>query len=150
MREIQGDFVATVRVTGEFKPGPKSMNPKSIPFQGAGFLLWSDSDNNVRIERISMLRGNKYVTGVSFEEREGGYSGASHTELFKPGDCYLKMERKGNKITGSMSYDGKTWKSLKPIDTLWPAKIKIGLTAVTTSSKPFEVKFDSFEVKQGP
>lgn len=150
MREVEGDFVATVRVTGEFKPGPKSTNPRSIPFHGAGFLLWSDSDNNVRIERISMLRGKQYATGVLFEEREGGYSGATHTELFKPGDCYLKIERTGSKIVASLSYDGKAWKSLKPVDTLWPAKIKIGLTAITTSSEPFDVSFDSFELKQGP
>jgi regulation of enolase protein 1 (concanavalin A-like superfamily) len=150
MREVEGDFVATVRVKGEFKPGPDSTNPRSIPFHGAGFLLWSDSDNNVRIERIAMLRGKQYATGVLFEEREGGYSGATHTELFKPGDCHLRIERTGSKIVASMSYDGKAWKSLKPVDALWPAKIKVGLTAITTSSQPFEVSFDSFELEQKP
>jgi S1-C subfamily serine protease/regulation of enolase protein 1 (concanavalin A-like superfamily) len=150
MREVEGDFVVKVKVSGEFKPGPRSTNPKSVPYHGAGFLLWSDSDNNIRFERFSYLRGGKYTTGAAFQEREGGYGGADHTEQFKAGDCYLRIERKGSRIVGAISNDGSQWKELKPIDTVWPAKLKIGLAAITTSSEPFNVKFEQFELKQSP
>jgi len=150
LREVEGDFVATVKVVGDFKPGPKSTNPKSVPFHGVGFLLWSDSDNNIRFERFAWLRAGKFTTGALFEEREGGYGGAAHTELFKVDDCYLRVERTGGRIVGSISSDGTAWRKLKPVDTVWPAKLKIGLTAITTSSEPFTVTFEEFELKQKP
>ncbi len=150
MREVEGDFVVKVKVVGDFKPGPRSTNPKSVPFHGAGILLWSDSDNNIRFERFSWLRGNQFTTGALFEEREGGYAGANHTELFKVSDCYLRIERKGSQIVGAVSNDDVKWKELKPIDTVWPAKLKVGVTAITTSSEPFTVKFEQFELKLNP
>jgi hypothetical protein len=85
--------------------------------------------------------------GAIFEEREGGYCGAMHTEFYPLGDCYLKAERKGNKILGATSTDGAVWKELKPVDVLWPKKIKIGLQAQNSSSAPFTVNFDDFVVK---
>ncbi|HEX5272673.1 MAG TPA: DUF1349 domain-containing protein [Gemmataceae bacterium] len=147
LREVKGDFLVTVKVVGEFKPGPKSTNPKSVPYHGGGILLWSDSDNNIRFERTAFLRGGKFITGVAFQEREGGYNGALHNEQFKAGDCYLRLERKGSRIHGAISSDGSTWKQLKPIDTVWPEKLKVGLTAITTSSQPFTVKFEDYDLK---
>ena len=60
----------------------------------------------------------------------------------------MRIERKGSRITGSSSIDGTKWKELKPIDTVWPTKLKLGLTAITTSSEPFTVKFEDFVLKQ--
>src|SRR5271166_3303924 len=130
MREVDGDFVATVKVAGDFKPGPKSTNPKSVPYLAGGILIWSDSDNFIRLERAAMLRQGKIIPHVAFLEQEGGYGGAAHNEGFKEGACYLRLERKGSRIMGSMSSDGTTWKELKPIDTVWPARLKVGLAAV--------------------
>ena len=147
MREVTGDFVVTVKVSGEFKPGPRSTSPKTLPYHGAGILLWSDSDNNIRFERIAFLRAGKMVTSIGFQERKGGHGGALNNELYKAGDCYLRMERKGSRIHGAVSSDGTTWKELKPIDSVWPAKLKVGLTAISTSSEPFSVTFEDFDLK---
>ena len=68
-------------------------------------------------------------------EREAGFQGADHNEGYPGGDCYLRMERKGSRIVGSISMDGNKWKRLKPIDTLWPTQLKVGL-AVTNSELP--------------
>ena len=56
MRKVEGDFVLTVKVAGELKPGPKSTNPKGIPYLGTGLLIWSDSANFIRLERAALLR----------------------------------------------------------------------------------------------
>ena len=56
MREIEGDFVVTVKVVGEFPAGGKSINPKTVPFNGAGILVWSDPDNYIRLERAAITR----------------------------------------------------------------------------------------------
>lgn len=147
MREVDGDFVLTVKVNGDFKPGTRSTNPKSVPYVSGGILLWSDSANFIRLERGTMRRGNRINNIVTFEEWEGGYSGAVHNEGFRPGDCYLRLERRGSRIFGAISSDGKNWKGVKPIDTVWPSKLKVGLMAISTSNDPFSVQFTQFDLK---
>jgi regulation of enolase protein 1 (concanavalin A-like superfamily) len=145
MREVEEDFVLTVKVAGELKPGPKSTNPKGIPYLGTGLLIWSDSANFIRLERAALLRAGKVVPQVAFLEQEGGYGGAVHNESFPAGgDCYLRLERKGSRIHGAASSDGSTWKQLKPIDTVWQSKLRVGLSVISTSSEPFTVKFEDF------
>jgi regulation of enolase protein 1 (concanavalin A-like superfamily) len=143
---VDGDFTLTVKVGGEFKAGGKSTNPnpRGAAYNGAGILVWSDSDNFIRLERGAFVRGGKVVNTVAFEEREGGYRGAVHNESGKAGDSYLRMERKGSRISGAVSYDGTTWSKLKPIDTVWPAKLKVGLLAINTSSEPFAPAFGDY------
>jgi S1-C subfamily serine protease len=150
MQEVEGDFVVTVKISGNFKLGPKCTNPRNPSrFISGGLLLWSDSNNHIRLERCLFNESNRGNTiGAIFEEREGGYCGAMHSEWFELGDCYLRAERKGNKIFGATSIDGKNWKELKPIDVLWPKKIKIGLDAFNSSSSPFAVNFDEFTLKR--
>jgi regulation of enolase protein 1 (concanavalin A-like superfamily) len=150
MREVDGDFVITVKVVGDFQPGGKSTNPKGVPFNGAGILVWSDADNFIRLERAAVARPGKINTYVHFSELEGGANGANHNEVMKGGNCWLRMERKGSRINGAISFDGTTWKQLKPIDTVWPEKLKIGVTAVNSSSLPFTVSFEEFELKTMP
>lgn len=147
MREVEGDFVLTVKIVGEFRPGGTSTNPKGVPYNGAGILVWSDVDNFIRLERAAIARGGRIGTYVGFEEFEGGTRGATHNEVMKGGDCWVRMERKGSRIHGSISFDGKTWKDLKPIQTVWPTKLKVGLLAVNSSSLPFSVSFEDFELK---
>ncbi len=147
MREVDGDFAITVKVVGDFKPGPKSTNPKGVPYLAAGILIWSDSENFIRLERASMLKANKIIPHVAFLEQEGGYSGAVHNVGFKDGPCYLRLERKGSRVFGYISSDGTTWNALKPIDTIWPSKLKVGLQAISTSSEPFSVRFEEFTRK---
>jgi len=147
MREVEGDFVISVKVVGEFRPGGQSTNPKGVPFNGAGILVWSDVDNFIRLERAAVARRGKINTYVNFGEFEGGTAGASHNEVMKGGDCWVRMERKGSRIHGSISFDGTTWKQLKPIQTVWPTTLKVGLTAVNSSSLPFTVTFEEFDLK---
>jgi regulation of enolase protein 1 (concanavalin A-like superfamily) len=145
LRPVEGDFQVTVKVAGDFKASGKSTNPRSVPYNGAGILLWSDADNFIRLERGAMTRGGKRSTFVAFQESEFGYSGAVHNETFPPGPCYLRLERKGNRISGAVSADGKAWKQLKPIDTYWPAKLKVGQVAISSSSEPFTATFEEFK-----
>jgi regulation of enolase protein 1 (concanavalin A-like superfamily) len=146
---VTGDFVLTLKVAGEFKANGKTTNPnpKGAAYNGAGILVWSDSDNFIRLERGAFMRAGKVVTTVAFEEREGGYRGAVHNETSKGGDCYLKMERKESRISGAISYDGTKWTNLKPIDTVWPAALKVGVLAINTSSEPFNPSFEEYSLK---
>jgi regulation of enolase protein 1 (concanavalin A-like superfamily) len=145
LREVSGDFTIDVKVVGEFKPGPKSLNPKSVPYNGAGIFVWRDSDNFIRLERAAIIRGGKLGTFATFEEREGGSTGAEHNGPLTPGTTYLHMERRGKTILGMVSKDGKNWTKLRPIDTVWPAKLKVGVNAINSSNEPFVVRFEDFK-----
>jgi len=147
VREVEGDFVVKVKVEGEFKPGGKSTNPRGVPYYGAGIIIWSDSDNFIRLERGALLRNNRITATVAFEEREGGYRGAVHNITSQPGPVYLRLERKGSRILGAVSFDGSAWRPLKPIDTVWPAKLKVGLTAISSSSEPFAAQFTEYSLQ---
>jgi hypothetical protein len=142
VQTVDGDFSITVKVTGDFKPGGKPQNPMSVPSNGGGIIVWNNSDNFIRLERFAIVRKGKVGQFILFLEREAGYQGAEHNDSYAGGDCYLRMERKGSRITGASSTDGMKWKSLKPIDTLWPSQLKIGLSAANSNSEPHTVKFE--------
>lgn len=146
VRTVEGDFSITVKVAGEYKPGGKPQNPRSVPSNGGGIIVWNNSDNFIRLERFAIVRNKKVGTFIVFLEREAGYQGAEHNQGYAGGDCYLRMERKGSRITGSISTDGTAWKELKPIDTLWPAQLKVGLAAANSNSEPLTVKFEEFKL----
>ena len=111
--------------------------------------MWTDSDNYIRLERTAGLRKGKVGTFVNFEEREGGHRGAVHNGGLPAGTAFLRLARKGGRITASTSPDGKAWTPLKPIDTAWPAKLKVGVEAVNNNSEPFSVRFEGFSLKTG-
>jgi regulation of enolase protein 1 (concanavalin A-like superfamily) len=144
---VEGDFTITVKVAGDFKPGGTSTNPKGVPFNGGGIIVWNNTDNFIRLERGAMNRKGKLGTFILFEEREAGYGGAVNNEVYKGGPCYLRMERKGSRISGALSFDGDKWKKLLPIDTLWPAQLKVGLSAINSNSEPMAVRFEEFSLK---
>jgi len=148
LREVEGDFSIQVKVVGDFKPGTKSMNPKSLPFNGGGLFGWRDSDNFIRLERGAVINSKgKLGTFAIFEEREGGSRGAGHNGPLTPGTAYLKLERRGSRIYGFTSKDGQHWAQLRPIDTKWPAQLKVGVDAINSGNEPFTVRFEDFTFK---
>jgi regulation of enolase protein 1 (concanavalin A-like superfamily) len=147
LRSVGGDFQITTKVIGDFKPGTKSFNPKGVPYNGAGIVVWHNPDNFIRLERGSVNRGGKLASFLLFEEREAGYRGAVHNAGFPGGmggDVYLRIERKGSRILGLYSFDGKKWVALQPIDTLWPTRLKVGLEAINSGNEPMPVRFEEF------
>lgn len=80
VQEVEGDFVAKVKVTGSFDPGPVRTGPKSVPYNGGGLLVWLDEGSYIRLERGSMSRDNRVVGLLAFESREQGTRAAVHNK----------------------------------------------------------------------
>jgi hypothetical protein len=93
-----------------------------------------------------MHRDGRVKTIVAFEERRRGRRGAVYTEAYPAGDCYLRLEHKGRRFFGAVSSNGSNWHRFMPIDTVWPAKLRIGLLAINSSAEPFSVRFEDFLV----
>lgn len=148
VRDIGGDFTAIVKVDGTFKPAVNGTSKTSVPVNAGGLFIWRDADNYIRLERMAMNRKGKVTTAVLFEEREGGHRGAVHNKVIPAeGSVYLRLQRKGNQITASISDDGQVFEALRPIDTQWPSKLKLGLAAINTSAEPMTVQFSGISVK---
>jgi regulation of enolase protein 1 (concanavalin A-like superfamily) len=153
LKEIEGDFTAEVKVTGDFQPGEKSAKAPS-PFNGAGLLVWQDDKNYLRLERNTwwVADAGKYACYPPLVEyyEDGQYQETNPQgtleEFFKGKSTWLKLERRGTKVIASYSHDGKEWEVAREIYTKFPKSVQIGVAAVNTSVMPFKVEFDQFKV----
>ncbi len=126
---------------------PRRIRTSRLPFNGGGIVVWRDADNFIRLERGATFNRGKFNTFAIFEEREGGSGGAIHNGPLTPGTAYLRLVRRGSRIFGLTSKDGKHWTQLKPIDTVWPGALKVGLNAINSSDVPFTVRFEEMSLK---
>lgn len=153
LREVDGDFQIQVKVSGEFKPGPESTAPKSTAFNGAGILVWHDDRSFIRLERNSFGGGSCFPP--LFELRNAGkYLGANppvaSDEFFEGESTYLRIERRGNKFTAFVSHDDKEWKRVNHRLVDLPSKLKVGVSALNTSSDPMTVTFEALQITKPP
>ena len=123
LQEVTGDFTVQVKVSGDYPQKVTSAVPDFAPWQGAGLLLWWDEANYVRFERAQLLLQGRSFDYAGFEVRKDSqvleYANAdSHPVEGK--FTYLKLERHGDKVTGSFSADGTDWTPLLPADLKWP------------------------------
>ncbi len=149
MREVAGDFAMTVKAAGELKPGVESTNPKAVPYIGAGIVVWQDSDNYIILGRAAINRRGKVGEFAAFEEREWGTRGALNNRGIEPGGVHLRLERRNNRILGYTSKDGKTWSRLDPMETSYPATLKVGLYAINGCTDPVTIRFEDLSFNEG-
>jgi acetyl esterase/lipase len=155
LREVEGDFTATVKVAGEFKPGEKVAPGANTAGNYAGLLLWEGDKNYLRLERNARWAGGQLVCfAPGFEYWKDGQirEGSPRTttaDFFAGKSTWLKLERAGNNVTASYSHDGKEWTEAKKVPVEFPRKVQIGVAAVNSSDAPFTVEFEEFRVVAG-
>jgi regulation of enolase protein 1 (concanavalin A-like superfamily) len=151
LRDVEGDFVAQVRVSGTFKPSQNSTSNERLPFVGAGLLLMADERTYIRLERAALQFQGDVKTYANWELREDGkwvQAGEATVAPLEDKETYLRLERQGDKLRASVSHDGKEWKEIKPLEVRLPAKLKIGVAAGGTSMDVFAPRFDQFRLTQ--
>ena len=155
MQDVEGDFVVQVRVTGEFDPGKTSTAPKThSPFISAGFLIWADEKNYLRLERNVWWSADlgKHVCYPPLLEhfKDGVYQETNPPPTAEPffegNSTWFRLERKGDKVLTAYSHDGKEWVSVKELAAELPKKLSVGVLAINTSTRAFKVEFDEFKL----
>ncbi len=146
--EIEGDFVARVKVAGEFRPGTESAGKLPLAFHGAGLLLWQDNNNYVRLERTAGTTRSSPVllTRILVEVCSNGKPTAPFYMPVPEGPLYLQFVRIHSDLYCMFGPDGQKWISLQKLAAEFPDKVKVGLTAANTSKKAFAAKFEEFKV----
>jgi regulation of enolase protein 1 (concanavalin A-like superfamily) len=151
LRDVEGDFVAQVRVSGTFQPSQNSSSNERLPFVGAGLLLMVDEKTYIRLERAALVKGGETKTYANWELRQDGKWVLWGEEAIQPLEdkaTFVRLERKGDKFLASVSHDGKEWKEMKPLELKLPAKLKLGVSGGGTSMDLFAPQFDQFQLTQ--
>ncbi len=158
VRPVKGDFIVQVRVDGDFAPGDDSTQGGRTGYTGAGLVAIADGRNYIRHERATLHgEGDEPHPYTNFEIRvdgeleRGGTTGDLPTENDKP--TWLRLERRGQQLLGSMSQDGVNWTSGEPKELRSAAwnkdEILVGVAAISTSRKPFTPRYSEFSLQQG-
>jgi regulation of enolase protein 1 (concanavalin A-like superfamily) len=150
VQEIDGDFVARVKVCGEFLPTAPATRDGGVPFNGAGLLLWLDADHFIRIERAAVLQNEKIGAFLLIEQHERDQPMVSEYLYMDGGNVCLKVERRGDQFSAWWGADGLQWVETKPIKVSWPARLKVGLAAINSSFQPLSVRFEEFAIRKPP
>jgi regulation of enolase protein 1 (concanavalin A-like superfamily) len=148
VQEVVGDFVAQVKVSGSFHPGPIRTGPKSVPYNGGGLVVWLDEGNYIRLERAAMYRNDRVMGFLAFESRERGTRAEVHNKGgLDPGrDLWLRVARLESVISGAYSLDGQTWEDLRPMEIDWPSRLRVGVDLVNSCGDPMTVRFAGYSL----
>lgn len=161
LREVEGDFIMQVRVCGSFCPSAKSAVAGQEPRVAAGLVLIPADDNCIRLEYGSYRRNGEQRLGPAFRMRgeqvwnmyEDGWKFPWEQEIRKGNEVriYLRLEREGRTIHRLLGPDGEKWhgRGVETVIPDLPTKLKVGLAAYSTSTEPFEVRFDQFKLVRG-
>jgi S1-C subfamily serine protease/regulation of enolase protein 1 (concanavalin A-like superfamily) len=152
MAEVEGDFLAYVKVDGDIDPGldpPADPRGRRLPitFQGAGLLLYQDKENFVRLERACTAVGASLIRELLVEVVRGGQE-IDYYYIALPGDPSAPLDlfliRRKGRVQCLFSHDGRSLLGFREFSLDYPAKVKIGLTASNLSRKPFTARFSDF------
>ncbi|MBS0207997.1 MAG: protein kinase [Planctomycetes bacterium] len=151
LTKVSGDFTVQVKVTGDFKPGLKTMG-KGHPFQAAGILIWQDNDNFLRVERNAWRQGDSFWCYPPLIEywRDHEYAGmnvpAVSAQFFTGESTWLKAVRGGSQIMVSVSHDGEKWNDVRSFAVELAAEVRVGVAALNTSDEPFVADFEDLTI----
>ncbi|MGC1720093.1 MAG: protein kinase [Isosphaeraceae bacterium] len=150
LREVRGDFDARAKVAGGFHPAGKTTVKEYAPYHGAGLLLWQDEDNYIRLEIAADLQHGKVRPYVNFEDRRDGALADSRGQQIVDGSSYLRLRRRGAEILGAFGPDGVHWTSFPPLSANLKDRLKVGVSAINTATKPLTAELEGFEVSERP
>lgn len=149
MREVSGDFLAELTVTGEFAPGEKTLKERT-PFNGAGIVLMQDEKNYVLLRRAALERNGEYRHYSSFIVRENAqatrYIPADNPNVENMKPTQLRLERRGDTIYGSVRQGTGLWQHMIPKDLALEKDLNIGIIAVNASSQQFTAEFSELKL----
>jgi WD40 repeat protein/regulation of enolase protein 1 (concanavalin A-like superfamily) len=153
LREVDGDFCAQVKVSGDFNPGNNSVSPGWMSFQSAGLLIWNGENQYVRLERNTWVtdKGQSLWYRPLFEywkdKAAVHFQPVSEQPVFQGRSTYFRLDRRGNSIYAFWSHDGEEWMALAPLPVELPGRVRVGVAIGSqTSTTPLVVEFEEFRI----
>ena len=146
LQEIQGDFVAAVKVHSFPLPAEGTSTSNGICFVSSGLLLWQDGDNFIRLDRAAI--GGFPTPAVLVEFYENGKPTVQAFKEIEDKDVQLRMTRGGGKIKFEFSTDGMTWNLVHSSEIPLPNVLQVGVLAISTTNKEFSPQLSGLTVNK--
>jgi regulation of enolase protein 1 (concanavalin A-like superfamily) len=150
--DVEGDFIAQVKVTGNMVPGtePPPWRGKKLPgaYQGAGLILWQDPKNYVRLERSARTARNRVALSSEalLEIVMGGRSMGYTYPPVPEGPLFVRVQRLKGELSFMYGTDGKQWITHPRLAVVFPAKVQVGLMASNMSKQPLLAQFEDLKL----
>ncbi len=147
LQQIDGNFVATVRVTAYWDRGIADGGG----YNGAGLVVWESEEQYLRLERnrFDFGRGTYTYTSPLYDQnsRRVFYS-STRDEFFKGNTTWLRIIRNGSNFATNISHDGKKWITTGVVNTEFPNAVRVGIHAINLTESSFAVRFDKFSIER--
>jgi tetratricopeptide (TPR) repeat protein len=156
--EVTGDFTAQVKVVFPLAPR-EYLNGSDIAYHGAGLTADAGLEHFLRVERAAWHRQSPsaltrmvpYVEYCNGGNRIGYASRRLEEAQTTPPATWLRLTRRGPAFAISSSSVGATWTVLEQTEianTTFPARVRVGVTAINNSSQPLAVEFSEWKLTQ--
>jgi serine/threonine protein kinase/regulation of enolase protein 1 (concanavalin A-like superfamily) len=146
LRGIKGDFDLSVRIAGTNHPRGRPTTNMYSPYHGAGLIIWQDEENYVRLEIATDLLNGRERPYVNFEYRKEGALAVSSGMNNGDGSYHLRLKRRGDEVFASFGPDGVRWSSFPPLTVKLNDRLKVGVTAINSSTKRLTAELEGFVV----
>lgn len=149
VRDVDGDFTATVRVAAGLPENPASDLPGVDPGVAVGLVVWAGEADYVCLARVHERLGAKLVTTTEMHYLAGGRDGGDSgpPAPLDTAAVFLRVIRAGARITGEVSRDGAEWARVAGTDLTTASRVKVGVFAEHTTGQKVTAAFDKYEVK---
>jgi len=147
LKALKGDFIATVQIA--------SFGEKTNDWYRAGLFARNDISKSFDVDRGSkgsvLLFSTPNRAGIEYDEFGDGCMHKAASENLPENSTtplWLRWERHGNRFTGYISLDGKTWLIKRQSNDLpgLAQAIDLGLAAGSPDQKPYTVEFKKWEI----
>ena len=133
IQSTSGNFVAETRILCD----------PQYNAQGAGILIWTDSDNYLRLDRINHIGGQV----VDLVGKKAGTWLDSNQSTYLLAEAYLRLERTGDMFIAKYGMDGINWTTLCTASFPFIDPVSIGLFVLDQGqNNPIYADFDYFRV----
>lgn len=144
MQEVEGDFIAQVKVTADWLPYKSDTN------YGAGLVLWDSEQHLLRRERQVFIRNGVpqcfpkplYLQANQRQDAREFDAAA----FFQGRSTWLRVQRTGQEVASAVSHDGQTWIDTGRLTTTFPLKILVGVHVFKVSPGQFQATFEDFQL----
>ena len=147
LKRLTGDFVSTAKIT--------AFGTRTSEWYRAGLFVRNDLSQSFDVDRGSkgsvLMFSTPGRAGMEYDEFGDGCMHKAASENlpeFTATPIWVRLERHGNRFTGAVSLDGKTWiikRQTNPIPGLG-ASVDLGLAAGAPDQKQYTVEFEDWNV----
>jgi uncharacterized repeat protein (TIGR01451 family) len=128
LQQVDTDFIITTRVT---------IHPQ-YNYQGAGLMIWLDTENYIRLERT-------FVQGINMGGRVFGGRTFAIEIPFTVDSVYLRLQRSAGRVDGWYSTDGSSWSHAGYSEFPAGGTLSVGLALINEwQDNPISADFDFF------